>query len=56
MEPKISKLVENLEEKEELVDVFIGEGNKKINSSRNRGKKGRRKIKINECKREIHNL
>jgi hypothetical protein len=30
MEPKISKLLENLEEKEELVDVFIGEGNKKI--------------------------
>jgi hypothetical protein len=29
MEPKISKLLENLEEKEELVDVFIGEGNKK---------------------------
>jgi len=29
---------------------------KKSNSSRNRGKKGRRKIKINECKREMHNL
>jgi hypothetical protein len=29
MEPKISKLLEKLEEKEELVDVFIGEGNKK---------------------------
>jgi hypothetical protein len=29
MEPKLSKLLENLEEKEELVDVFIGEGNKK---------------------------
>jgi hypothetical protein len=28
----------------------------KNNSSRNMGKKGRRKIKINECKREIHNL